>query len=86
MLVEWWLTDGEEPLPLPSTGGTNPTAPGALGSAALGTAQSLRCGSFGAYSTTLCFSWTFVQHSKCSLFHASCAATIQHDGGAVMAN
>lgn len=43
MLVEWWLTDGEEPLLLPSTAGTNPMAPGALGSSALGAAQSLRC-------------------------------------------
>ena len=38
MLVEWWLTDGKEPLPLPSATGAAPAAPTPLGSA-----QSLRC-------------------------------------------
>jgi hypothetical protein len=37
VLVEWWLTDGEEPLPLPSATGAAPAAP-----TPLGPAQSLR--------------------------------------------
>ena len=42
VLVEWWLTDGEEPMPVPSAAALNPAAPGLLGPSALRSGQSLR--------------------------------------------
>lgn len=47
VLVEWWLTDGEEPLPLPTATGVHPAAQGPAGSSALSAAQPLRCGTAG---------------------------------------
>ncbi len=44
VLVEWWLTDGEEPLPLPTPAGASTTAAKATAlAAAPAAAQPLRC-------------------------------------------